>query len=366
MKQTIGHIIDPITHIMNLSLTSGEIPENMKITKTIPIHKSGDKDKLNNYRSISLLPAFSKILEKFMYNRITNFLEKNELFYMHQYGFRKKHSTMHPILQLLNKIYTEKDNNTPKQCMGIFIDISKAFDTLSHKILLSKLNRYGIRGVAYNWLKNYLINRKQFVEIDSTRSSLRNITCGVPQGSILGPLLFLIYINNISLSTTNAHILSYADDTTLLITGENINSLYLKDNDVLKELETWLKSNKLVLNAQKSKYIIFKGPKNTEDRDLYINNITLEQITANNSIKFLGVNLDEKLSWKKHLNYLNSKLAMANFSLNRVKHQLPKTTMLQLYYTLIYPHLLCNITIWGNANQSDISKTITLQKNPSE
>ena len=160
---------------------------------------------------------------------------------------------MHPILQLLNKIYTEKDNNTPTQCMGIFIDLSKAFDTLSHKILLSKLNRYSIRGVAYNWLKNYLINRKQFVEIDSTRSSLRNITCGVPQGSILGPLLFLIYINDISLSTTNAHILSYADDTTLLITGENINSLYLKGNDVLKELETWLKSNKLVIKCSKIK-----------------------------------------------------------------------------------------------------------------
>ena len=136
MKQTICHIIDPITRIMNVSLTSGEFPENMKITKTIPIHKSGDKDKLNNYRPISLLPAFSKTLEKLMYNRITNFLDKNELFYIHQYGFRKKHSTMHPIIQLLNKIYTEKDNNTPKQCMGIFIDLSKAFDTLSHEDLL--------------------------------------------------------------------------------------------------------------------------------------------------------------------------------------------------------------------------------------
>ncbi len=364
MKQTINTIISPITHIMNLSLSKGTVPDMMKISKTIPIYKSGDEHSLNNYRPISLLPTFSKILEKLMYKRLVNFLEKNKLLYKHQYGFRKKHSTIHPIIQFLSNTFEALENKPPKPCMGIFIDLSKAFDTINHNILLNKLKKYGIRGTAYNWIKSYLTDRKQYIEIEENKSTLKDVNCGVPQGSILGPLLFLIYINDIKYSTINSQVLlSYADDTTIFITGPNIDSMFHNANTVLGDLHKWLKANKLIINAQKTKYMIF-GPKhyNTENHYLSINNQEIERVTNGKSIKFLGIHLDENLTWKNHTKSINSKIAIASFSLNRVKNILPKNILIQLYYTLVHPHLIYNILAWGNANKNALNKTIVLQK----
>ena len=203
----------PLAHIFNLSLSSGVVPDNMKIAKIVPIFKSGNKKTLNNYRPISILPAFSKILEKLVCNRLVHFLETHNILYKHQYGFRKGHSTAQPILQLLKDISEANDKATKGVTLAIFLDLSKAFDTISHNILLHKLDHYGIRGVCKDRFASYLSNRKQYTTINDHTSSLLNITTGVPQGSILGPILLLIYINDICY-ISNLKLLCFADDTT--------------------------------------------------------------------------------------------------------------------------------------------------------
>ena len=204
----------------------------MKIAKIIPIFKSGAKNSLNNYRPISLLPAFSKLLEKIVAQKLVKFLDKYNIIHEHQYGFRKKHSTIHPILHLLNYIADSSDKPSKDITLGLFLDLSKAFDTISHSILLHKLNYYGIRGVCNDWFRSYLTNRKQYTETYSKSSSHASITCGVPQGSILGPILFLIYINDIQ-NCTSLNLLSFADDTTVYSSHSNITQLF---NNMNKEL----------------------------------------------------------------------------------------------------------------------------------
>ena len=248
MLEIIDIVAIHFSYIVNLSFSKGIVPIKMKIAKVIPIHKSGNRQDINNFRPISLLPAFSKLLEKLMYTRIIDYIERNEILYKHQYGFRKGHSSIHPIIQFLNKVADVNNKLNPELTMGIYIDLRKAFDTISHNILVNKLNKYGIRGIANKWIQNYLTNRTQFVNYADTKSSTENITCGIPQGSILGPLLFLLYINDIANALTITTY-SFADDTTLLISDTDIKSLYARANIQLNLLNEWLGSNKLDLNT---------------------------------------------------------------------------------------------------------------------
>ena len=217
----------------------------MKISKIITIFKSGAKNSLDNYRPISLLPAFSKLLEKIVAQQLVKFIDKYNIIYEHQYGFRKKHSTIHPILHIT---------------LGLFLYLSKAFDTISHPILLHKLNYYGIRGVCNDWFRSYLTNRKQCTETYSKSSSYASMTCGVPQGS----LLFLIYINDIQ-NCTSLDLLSFADDTTVYSSHSNITQLFNNMNKELNELTDWFYANKLSLNVNKTKYTIFTPNRNISD-----------------------------------------------------------------------------------------------------
>ena len=302
-----------------------------------------------------------------MYKITANFLNKNKLFYKHQYGFREHHSTIHPITQYLNHIADINNKPNPELSMAVFLDLSKAFDTISHDILLDKLNKYGIRGIANDWFRSYLSDRKQYVDINGNTSSFHNLTCGVPQGSILGPLLYLIYVNDIA-EATKSGVLSFADDTTLYLSNSNIKSLYEKGNQELNNLYKWFCANKLSLNTTKTKYIIIKPQQRiycSDHLQLMINGNKVIKIANNlpeKSIKFLGMHIDENLSWKQHTNHINKKVSHAIFNINRAKHILPKSSLKTLYYALIHPHLMYGITLWGGANSSIINKTITLQK----
>lgn len=249
LRQIMPNIIDPVVYIFNLSISTGSVPSPLKVAKVIPIFKAGDKHSFSNYRPISILPALSKVLEKLIYSRIIKFLNKYNILSDNQFGFRAKHSTYMAINKLYDKITTALDQ---KLCtVGIFLDLSKAFDTLDHQILLNKLNSYGIRGLANLWIKNYLMNRNQFVMFNYHSSSISLIRCGVPQGSILGPLLFLIYINDLSRCSSILQFIMFADDTNIIYSHHDPKLLELTLNEELKIISNWFKLNKLSLNIKK-------------------------------------------------------------------------------------------------------------------
>ena len=185
-----------MTHIINLSITHGIVPDEMKIARVIPLFKADDRDVFTNYRPVSILPSFSKFIERIIYNRFLEYFNKYSILSDKQYGFRKNHSTSLALVDLYDKISTAIDQK--EIAVGIFLDLSKAFDTVNHSILFDKLKYYGIRGLALDWVKSYFSNRVQFVQFNDCFSASKNISCGVPQGSILGPLFFLLYINDIA------------------------------------------------------------------------------------------------------------------------------------------------------------------------
>ena len=250
VKESIIPISNPFAHIINQSMKNGIVPINMKLAKVFPIFKSGDKHQFNNYRPISILPAFSKILENIIAIKLIKYLESEHLLYKHQYGFRPNHSTIHPIIHLLSDIAKENDKQTKNLTLSVFIDLSKAFDTINHDIILKKLEYLGIRGVVNQWLKDYLTDRKRYMKLDENISSCQSLKCAVPQGSILGPILFLIYVNDIcNCSTLN--ILNFADDTTVTVSSSNINDMFLTMNSELEKLTNWFNANRLSLNVKK-------------------------------------------------------------------------------------------------------------------
>jgi hypothetical protein len=259
IKKSFDIICQPLVNLINLSLATGIFPDKLKIAKVIPIYKMGDTDCFANYRPISLLPNFSKFFEKVMYNGLMELIEKHDILYSSQFGFREKHSTSLAITHLVNKITSAIDRK--EITVGVFLDLAKALDTIDHDILLAKLDHYGMRGQALQWISSYFYCRKQYVQYKETFSSYHTIKCGVPQGSILGPLFFLLYINDISNASNLTESLIFADDTSVFYSHSDPNHLQYVMNNELHNFDLWLKSNKLSVNLKKNKYVIFKTSK---------------------------------------------------------------------------------------------------------
>ena len=272
--------------------------------------------------------------------------------YLHQYGFRPNHATIHPIIHLLNAC-AQSANKQPKEYTAtISCDLSKAFDIISHEILTRKLEYYGLRGLVKDWLVNYLTDRVQYVEVEHCISSTCSIDCGVPQGSILGPLLYLIYVNDIA-ESTNAKILSFADDTSLYVSDCNVDNLFRKANIAANNLFDWFCSNRLSLNPNKTKYIVLRTPHQRCDitnHSIIINGTPLGQISQSIDepcTKFLGVQINEFLSWNFQLKQINKKISRALFAIKKVKHFLPVECLRTVYFSMIHPHLTYGILAWG-------------------
>ena len=311
--------------------------------------KKDDETLFENYRPISLLPAMSKILEKVVYKQLNDYFTVNSLFYKSQHGFKKLHSTETAALEFIDRIMNFLDNG--KLPLAIYLDLSKAFDTLDHQILLRKLKHYGITGTALNWFEDYLKNRKQYVLFDETRSDVLPITTGVPQGSILGPLLFIIYTNDMHIATSKFDSILYAYDTTF------INSICIFDsvfgdisdsiNDELNKVYGWLSANKLSLNISKTKYMLFHFPQKRINFTLDLK-IDGTQISKTKRFDFLGLCIQENLNWNAHLQKIGNKLSKVIGIFRRIRKYVPTKTLLIMYNSLFLSHLNFGILAWGH------------------
>ena len=282
------------------------------------------------------------------------FLDKNKLLFLYQFGFREKHSTGLTLTEITDNIRQSIDKGG--HTVAIFLDLCKAFDTVDHKILLQKLPYYGIRGKSHLLLKSYLANRFQFTVINGVNSDVKPVNCGVPQGSVLGPLLFLLYVNDLEHCISSDIPRLFADDTGLFIHGLDILSTMATAQNVLLKLQNWFCANKLTLNVPKCAYMIFRGrnkrlPLNIPP--LTLNGLEIEQVE---SFKYIGVNFDQKLTWKNHVEYVCTKINKYFGIFSHIRHKIPKQMARQVYYSTIFPHINYCLEIYGNCSSKLLSK----------
>ena len=358
LKKIFPGIRQPLTYVFNLSLSSGEFPKSLKIAKVMPLLKSSPSTNCDNLRPISLLPVISKLLEKVVFRRTMSHIADNKLLYFRQFGFRHNHSTSDAIVDLLGEILSSWEKNM--NVIAVFIDLKKAFDTVSHNILLMKLEKLGIRGALLEWYKNYFNDRKQFCIVNDTKSEMSNITIGVLQGSLLGVLCFQIHINDMYKCLKYSQSILYADDTTLLLAGRNLKFLLMKLQHDLDNLAMWLSANMLSLNVAKTKCMYFS-------RDPYYDTISLtvngEQIELVDEFKFLGFYIDKNLSCETHLLQLHAKLLKTIFLLSKLSKFVTKPVLKLLYFAHFDSRLNYASEIYtGLASGSLFAKIEKIQK----
>lgn len=333
IKSVIHIITIPLTKLFNLSLKLSIFPEILKLSKVIPIHKTGCLDDMNNYRPISLIPIFGKIFEVLINNRLGNYFESNNIFSNSQYGFRKKHSTTQAINSICEQILQGFENLKFTGCK--LYDLTKAFDCISHPILLQKLKRYGISNTTIAFIHSYLSNRKQITFYNNSLSTQILLEYGVPQGSILGPLLFLIYINDLPNCCFDSTFVLFADDTTTLTQHSNISDLETSLSQVHSKIDEWFLSNCLSVNNNKTETIIFS--------------LREHDITTKPSVKFLGVFLDTTLTWQDHVNFISNKLSSSVFLLRNLMHITSLEVGLTAYFSVFQSTAQYGILAWGHS-----------------
>ena len=363
LKHAKQELVNGLVIIFNKSFQEGCFPEILKIAKVIPVHKGDVTTDPGNYRPISLLSVFDKLLEKVMLNRLLQFLNKNDILYKYQFGFRKNHATSNALTEVIDHIQSLDEGN---YVFGIYIDLKKAFDTVQHQILLYKLQHYGIRGIALEWFDSYLSKRKQFVVTNGIQSDiLESSDYGVPQGSVLGPILFLLFINDIHKSLDKIIIKLFADDTNCFISGNNFNQLERLAETELNKLQKWINANKLTINfdPKKSSYCIFK-PKNkclpvNFDRGLTMGTKVLKY---KENTRYLGLLLDHKLTWESHIKELNKKLIKYTGIFSKIRHCLPVSCRHTVYNAFISSRLNYGSEIYTNTTKKVIQPLIVTQK----
>ena len=348
LKELEAYLTRPLMLIFNNSLETGIFPEKMKIAKVVPLHKAKNKDETTNYRPISLLLTLSKLLEKIMYKRVYKFLTKTNQLYSSQDGFRKNHACDQAMGELVANI--TKGIEQRKLTAGVFLDLSKAFDTLEHSVIFKKLYRYGLRGQCLTWFKSYLTDRKLLVSCKTSdtgsmkTSRLHDINFGTAQGSCLGPLIFLIFCNDLQRHLMFLECIQFADDTTLYITHDNISYIRFCLEHDLNTLQDWFLANKLMLHIGKSVCMLF-GKHREEKLDIKLGSETIPQVT---STKFLGLWIDQALSWNDHIGKLILKLKSKLALLRNGKHFLSTQALRVLYFAQIHSNLTYGMGVWGS------------------
>ena len=366
VKSSYEELVIPLFHICKLSLQSGCFPNQMKIAKVKPLFKTGEHEILSNYRPISILPTFSKLLERIMYNRVYKHVTQTNLLYDKQFGFQKQCSTEHAILQLSKEILSSF--NKTEFTLGVFVDLSKAFDTVNHDILLAKLRHLGIDGTYLKWFKSYLCDRKQYVTYGQNKqSSVLTVNCGVPQGSILGPLLFLLYVNDLCKASRVLEPIMFADDTNLFFSHSNIKELFNVMNHELNNIQLWFNANKLSLNVAKTKYSFFHSLSHQDRIPLHLPKLKInhQSIKRETAIQFLGVLLDENLTWRSHISCIENKISKNLGILYKAREIVNKKCMKQLYFSFIHSYLSYGCIAWASTNKTKLKTLHRRQKHGS-
>jgi hypothetical protein len=358
----ISVIIAPFfKDVINTIFESGIYPDAFKTAIVIPINKSGDYSNVNDYRPISVLTTFSKIVEKIMYNRLSSFTNDHlKILYSKQFGFRKKCGTEIAAVELVDRIYSIIDNK--KKASVVFMDIKKAFDTVNVSKLIEVLNKYGIRGKAQDILSSFLVNRRQIVKINNAYSSPKTFTNGVVQGSILGPYLFLLFINHISKLSTNGSLVLFADDCVLInehAIDEPVEPKIKKD---MRLVLSFLTRRGLILNTQKTNFMIFHSSYKKDDSPSEIQIVDSFNIHRVYKARYLGLNLDPHLKWDEHIDYVASKIASVSGVLWKMRRMLSKNIKKLMYQSLIESQITYLIPVWGRANDTSI-KSLQVAQN---
>ena len=359
-KNYIGKFAKVITHISNLSLRQGIFPSDLSVARVTCIYKSGSKSDPANYRPISILPSFSKILEKLVITRLYSYLSRNDMLVGNQFGFRRGKGTEDAIHSMVKFIH--QSFNASEFVLGVFLDVKKAFDSLDREILLEKLKFYGIGGNSWKWFESYLTNRKQLTSYQNFLSDTAPVNFGVPQGGIVSGLLFLIYVNDVVNSSSSTNSILYADDTSLYFNSPNINVLFDKANQSLVNYKKWFDSNKLTLNTSKTQYIIFhrkqrRIPEN--DNQIFLGT---DLVTEKKYVKFLGVVVDCNLSWNYHIGNLNRKLAKYVPIFYRIRNFCTSKALKIMYNGLVYSNLIYCNSIWGYCTDTALNPLTVLHK----
>ena len=348
----------PISMLINLSLSSGLFPNSLKFARITPIFKTGDSKNVANYRPIAILPLLSKILEKTLTSRIIHFSNKYSIFSANQFGFLPKKSTCDAILKFTEYVY--EAINQKKDTVALFLDLSRAFDTVNHSILLDKLELYGFRGCCLNLIRSYLANRSQCVRIGNSLSTTSITNIGVGQGSVIGPILFLLYINDLPNVSSNLKTLLYADDTTLYDSRSTSPDFISSINNDVDLIYEWFCSNRISVNLSKTYAMCFTTRRSEPSYENVIFNQNSLPFVGEG--KFMGMHFDPKLNFSYHIAHVCKKISKTVGLFHKIFPSVPVSVRMNLYYTLFYPYLIyCNI-IWGGTYKSNLNAIVLLQK----
>lgn len=335
LKATFDIFLTPLTILINLIFTTGIFPDILKHSRVIPLFKKGDPSLLDNYRPISIIPVFSKIIEIILKIRLTVYFDTNSFFMDSQFGFRQNRSTIDAVLRIVGDIVDGLEQGMHTALT--LCDLTKAFDCVSHNVLIEKMGLYGIRGLPLCLLESYLKNRSQSVCLNNATSTSLVLKHGVPQGSVLGPFLFLIYINDLCNYLTTKSCVLFADDTTLISQNKDINNLFHDSSRIECNADNWFLSNKLKLNPDKSQRLIFS---------------TNRTLNTGTSVNMLGIILDDGLSWSHHIDSLRNKLSSATFVLRQLKNKFSFDVLKNVYYSLFHTHLNYGVILWGASSHA--------------